>query len=138
MKTKLLLLGMALFLIMPAFGQNEVLVLKKKSNDKEKLVQEGRKIKIITSDKQKIEGNFDIQNDSILICNGDSLSLSEIEIIRTKSHATKIIGSSVAGIGAFTTTGGALIVITTFAKGGLAPIVGVFLGIPITTIGVIV
>ena len=138
MKTKLLMLGMAFFLIIPVFGQNEVLVLKKKSNNKEKLVREDKKIKIVTSDNQKIEGKFDIQNDSVLICNGDTLLLSEIEMIRTKSKATKIIGSSVAGIGALTTAGGAVVVVSTFAEGGLAVIVGIALGIPITTVGVIV
>jgi len=138
MKTKLLFLGITLFSMINVFSQNEVLILKKKKNDKEKLVQEGKKIKLITFDDQRLEGKFDITNDSVLVFEGDSLLLSEIDVIRTKSLASKIIGGSLAGGGALVTTGGALIVINTFAEGGLAVIVGIVLGIPITTVGVIV
>ena len=138
MKTLLIVSVIILFSIMNTYGQNNELILKKEKNNKEKIIREGKKIKVITFNDQKIAGSFEICGDSVLIIKKDSLLLSEIKIIRTISLASKISGGTLAGVGGIFTLGGALLTIKGFADGGLAVIGAVFLGIPITTVGIIV
>ena len=139
MKIKGLILFILLSLIsVNIFSQTNVLKLNKRNADKTKTINEGKKIRIITTDKKKINGKFEIIDNKNISIDQDTLTLQEIEIIRKKSTASKIIGGIFTGEGLFITYLGSVLLIQSMAE---APIVAVFyimFGVPITSLGIFV
>jgi hypothetical protein len=138
MKIAVLLSGILIYSVLTAFGQQDQLVLKKKSREKEKVFTEGKTLKVITTNNRVLKGKFEAVNDSLLAINQDTIVLSDIAKIRTKSPGGKITGAILSGGGGLITVSGLLLIVTTFAEGGLAPIVGVFIGIPLTVVGILI
>ena len=139
MKTTLLIFVFFSFSSLMLYGQNNVLVLTKKKNQKEKVVKEQKSIKAITSDNVKHKGRLVITDETHIVLGADTLSLSDIETIRTKSLASQITGGVVTTIGGITTTTGAYIFIELVVIDGrlFSMLVGIILGVPITVVGVL-
>jgi hypothetical protein len=138
MKTTLLLSLLLLGILHVSYGQDDQLLLKKKNSHKEKVLTEGKSIRIITMEKQTLKGRFEIISDSLLTIAGDTVATNEIQRIRTKSLGGKITGGILSGGGGIITTFGAIIIITTFSAEGLAPLVGILIGIPLTGVGIVI
>lgn len=119
-------------------AQAGALVLSKKGKDKEKTVQKGEVIKIYTYDDIKLKGELDIVGDSALVIAGDTVLLSGIEKIRTKSLASKITGGFLTALGAIGIFAGTAIVVQAVAEGGLAYMIGIIFGVPVIATGTLV
>ncbi len=79
------------------FGQN-VLVFTNKKNGKEKIIKQGKKIKIFTKSDSVYKGFFTIKNDSLSIID-KKFSLDDIEMIRKVSTEAKVIGGALTVVG---------------------------------------
>lgn len=137
MKKSLLFFLGAFFFVLSGFSQENVLLLQKKSSSKEKVINEGKKIRVYTTDDNILKGKITIHGDSALVFNGDTVLLEDIAKIRTKSLATQIFGGTLAGLGGLTTLAGGMIWAQAMADGGWAVLVGVMFGIPVTSVGVL-
>jgi hypothetical protein len=138
MKTIFLLISFSLMAIFNSHGQDKELLLTKKKNQKEKTIEAGKKIKVYRNDGTVFHDRYSILSDSMIVLGNDTVALSEIEKIRTKSTASKVAGGIFAGTGGMVTILGSAILIEMVSEGGIAALVGVILGVPVTTVGVIV
>jgi len=99
-----------LLLTLTAHSQTGYLEVKKKSNEKTKLIPQGRKIHIICKDSSSFKGEFTIQNDSVINISGNSIQLDSISQLQYRSLGKKILTYSLIGTGfSMGTTGVAFI-----------------------------
>jgi hypothetical protein len=138
MKPTILVLALIVFTFRSTLGQADQLVLKRKSDGKERILNEGKSVKVVTLNHKELNGAFEIINDSLLTIGHDTLVLSDIDRIRTKSKGAKITGGILTGSGGFITLSGTFLLLKSFAEGGLAPIAGILIGIPMITIGILI
>jgi hypothetical protein len=132
--------------ILNVCGQNDVLILKKKKSGKEKIIQEGKRIKIITDSARIIKGKFDIVNDSILVIEKDTVDIKDIAKIRAKPIGSYIAGGLLTGGGiALTATGSVIIVQAALTEEYMIMVLGllagssmIVVGVPIAVSGVLV
>jgi hypothetical protein len=136
MKTTTLIICIIICSIVNGFGQNDVLVLKKKMNGKEKIIREGKRIKTITNSDRILKGKFEIINDSSLVIKSDTLDVSDIVKIRTKSIASYITGGLLTGGGGLITTLGSLLVSQASSEGFMLAFFYVVIGLPVIGVGV--
>lgn len=73
--------------------------LSHKNGNRKRLIKEGSRIKIITSEGKKHKGRFNILNDSTIAIKGIAINLNTIELVRRKPLAVKIVKSVFIGIG---------------------------------------
>jgi len=123
------------------FGQ-EVLVLTKKENGKEKIIKQGKKIKIFTNTGSVYSDFFILKNDSIIISE-KKFAINDIEMIGYKSTEMDVLG------GVLTVSGGVVTILSSivtigFAQAGwyglkLSPftILASFVAISTTTAGIL-
>ncbi|GEM_PF-1309414 len=109
MRFSCFILVAVVYLNISASAQNEVLMLKKKNTGKEKVIHEGKRIKVRTVTGLTVKGRLGITAGDSIALNQDTMALSQIERIRTKSAGSLAVGSVVTGAGALMTTGGAVI-----------------------------
>jgi hypothetical protein len=138
MKSLILITLLSLFFVFSCYGQDKVLLLTKKKNQKEKTIEEGRKMKVYTNKGSVFHERFHVISDSLIVLKNDTVALSEIEKIRSKSTASKVVGGIFAGSGGIVTIFGSMILIEMVSEGGLTALVGMILGVPVTATGVIV
>lgn len=114
------------------------LVLEKKKNSKEKFIPEGKKIKVYTDGAQApVKGNITIIDSANILIDQDTIALHEIQKIRVKSVAAQVLGGVLTGSGGLVTAFGSWFMIELLSEGGLPAIVGMVVGLPVTTVGVI-
>lgn len=123
------------------FGQ-EVLVLTKKENGKEKIIKQGKKIKIFTNTGSVYSDFFILKNDSIIISE-KKFAINDIEMIGYKSTNMDVLGGFLAVGGGIGTIFSSIVTIG-IAKSGwleleLIPIciLANFVAISATTIGIL-
>ncbi len=119
MRTIFFITSFSLTFILSSYCQDQVLLLTKKKNQKEKTVEEGRKIKVYANDGSVHHDRFHAISDSLIVLESDTVSLSEIEKIRTKSTASKVVGGIFAGSGGIVTIFGSMLLIEMVSEGGL-------------------
>lgn len=126
-----------------SFFAQDVLVLTKKKNGKEKIISHNNKIKIWTNSGGEYKGYYTLHEDSLTILNEETISLEDIEMIGSKSTGVNIAGGSLAGLGGFAIIGLSITMVQVLSDGGLATKLLVILipsevfAILITTAGVI-
>lgn len=109
-KIILLLLGLLYFSDLTA--QTQAIKITNSATNKEKIIQENKKIRLKTSDGQKIMGRFELENDKIII-NTIELSLSSVVELKRDLVATSVVTSG-------------LLIYGGVLAGGLGIIAGVF------------
>ncbi len=117
-------------------GQNDVLVLIKKSNLKERRIEAGRKMKVFDFDGEKSRGELRIPNDSTIVVGSDTLLIKNVWRINCKSPVNIFTGGVVTGGGGFVTVLG--IDLITETSGTYVNFLAVALGIPMLVTGAIV
>jgi len=139
MKTNFILLITILFSF-SSFAQNEELVIRNKKSGKEKTVSEQKTIKLFLNDLSVNKGPLEIIDNSSVVIGGDTVKLTNIQKIRTKSLASQITGGVVTFLGSATTALGTYIFVDLLFihPGFFEAIVGVVLGIPIAATGIII
>ncbi|PKP22345.1 MAG: hypothetical protein CVU05_04325 [Bacteroidetes bacterium HGW-Bacteroidetes-21] len=123
-------------LVIPVAAQNLNLKLKNKSSGKESILEEGKRVRIFPKEGYNFVGNITLPDTTHIIIDGDTLLLSDIEKIRTKSLGSIIAGSVLTLVGTGSAGLGSLIIASTFAKGGLVVLLGIILGGPLIVVGV--
>lgn len=138
MKTSIFIFAMNLLMTSVIFGQEREFVLTNKRTHHVRTLSQGKKVRIITLEGNKLRGKLNLINDSTFSLNGDTLSLSEIEKIRAKTLFSKITGGTITTGGAGFITLGSLLVLETQHAGGFDYFFGLVLGIPTITAGVLI
>lgn len=133
----LIVSSLILLMASDLYGQSGSLVMKNIVNGRMKSVRVGKTITITTHDNRKSRGRMTIVGDSGIVLKADTIFLSDIKTIRTKSVPSKIVGSIFTISGGFATAGGSAILITGLPEGGFGALFAVIIGLPITTVGVI-
>jgi hypothetical protein len=113
MKTFPFIILAFIFLTSGVFGQSEVLVLTKIKNNKQKIVKEGKRIKVHTVHGYNLHGDFQILDDKHIAIGRDTLALFEIDKIKVKSRESIIIGGVLTGGGVATIIGGSVMLYQT-------------------------
>ncbi|WP_412560667.1 hypothetical protein [Winogradskyella sp. MIT101101] len=90
---KLLLLFISIFLFNVVISQNNAIKITNLNTNKEKVIKENKRIKLKTSDGQKIKGRFKVENDSTIIVDGAIINLSDIEEIKRNPLLTSVLTS---------------------------------------------
>jgi hypothetical protein len=140
---KKLALVFALLCFSSSFFAQEVLVLTKKKNGKEKTISLNNKIKLRTNSGEEFKGLFTLHEDSLTIVDEGTISLQDIEMISCKSTGVKIAGGSLAGFGGFAIIGLSISIVQALSDGALGTTLLVILipteivAILITTAGVV-
>ena len=117
--------------------QNEVLVLIKKKNNKEKTIQQGKKIKVYTKDDNVIKGKLTFENDSQLYVNEELIDIYDIKSINKTSLCMKIAGSGLTTIGGGFATLFGIGIVQTITEGGFTYLITMIL-IPPTVAAILV
>jgi hypothetical protein len=146
-KLVILIICIILTGVINGYGQNKGLLLKNKSTGKEKLIHEGERIKVLCKNGLVIRGRLKMNDTSKLVENtvvmidSQKVNINEIETIKIKSLAGKII----TGSGGVLTVGGTALVIVavfSFGEGGIIlagiGLTGIGAGVAITIAGVII
>lgn len=130
---KLIILGTLFFLTEPANCQDTLLVLKKQSITKVKLLKEKSRIKVKTIDGLKFKGRFNFINDSTIIIKNSTVLLSDITSIEHIRVIPRIVGTALIILGSSQLTAGVI----------FYPILGDFIfayaitGTSFTTLGIL-
>jgi len=66
------------------YGQNDILVLKNRISGKEKIINQGRRIKINSFDGKEYIGKLEIKNDTNIIIGNNQVALNKIKEIDIK------------------------------------------------------
>lgn len=90
---KLLLLTIGLFFINVAMSQNNALKIINLNTNKEKIIKENKRIKLITSDGRKIKGRFKVENNSTIIIDNVPIKLTDIEELKRNPLLSSILTS---------------------------------------------
>jgi hypothetical protein len=151
MKNAFLLFGIILTLIVKGYSQNNVLVIKNKTTGKERILHEGKRLKVVYIDGAKYRGTLKINCDSNLVSGSgimigkDKLNLDKVRMIKEQPLSSKIIGGVLIGISAVFVTLGIGVIINTWGETpeheippyveGLASIAG---GVIIGTAGLLI
>jgi hypothetical protein len=90
---KLLLLVIGLFFINVAMSQNNALNIINLNTNKEKIIKENRRIKLITSDGRKIKGRFKVENNSTILIDNVRINLTDIEELKRNPLLSSILTS---------------------------------------------
>ena len=90
---KLFLLIISVFFFNAAMSQNNIIKITKLNTNKEKIIKENRRIKLKTSDGQKIKGRFKVENNSTIIIDDVRINLSDIEELKRNPRLTSILTS---------------------------------------------
>lgn len=138
MKSIIVLLAMNIMMMSTVLGQQNELILTNKRTHQIKTLQQGKRIKILKTDGEKIKGKLIIINDSIVSINETTFSLSEIEKIRIKTLFSKIAGGTVTTGGTGFMILGTLLIAQTSPMGGYGSFFGVALGIPTISAGILI
>lgn len=115
MSRKIIVLSLVLLaLLVNVHGQNKVLVLKNKITGKERIIPEGKRIKVVFNNGDVIKGKVIINdatrlkgNNEILINNTlnsiykEKVNINSIVYIKVPSLARNIIGGIITGIGVY-------------------------------------
>jgi len=136
MKTYLLSIILILYAVYNVSCQQDLLLIKHKDNEKERLIREGNNIRVHTKD-QVLKGKFEIVNDSVIRISGNNILLPEIQKIRTKSLASKIAGGTLTGVGTIFLGTGTYIFLNFINDDNWVSIIGIVIAIPIAMVGVI-
>jgi len=102
MKRTIMTACLLLIFIISGLAQTGGLELKKSSTQQVKHVKEGKKIKV-KSEGKTYKGRFEIISDSQILVESDTLLLSEIQDIRTKSFLSSLGGGLLFAYGTFGT-----------------------------------
>lgn len=100
MKRTILTTTLLLLFILSGFAQTNGLEFKNLSTQKTKYIKEGEKIKV-KSDGKTYKGRFEIISDSQILVESDTLLLSDIQDIRTKSFLSSLGGGLLFVYGSF-------------------------------------
>jgi hypothetical protein len=109
----LFLLIISAFFFNVVIAQNNAIKITNLNTNKEKVFKENRKIKLKTSDGQKIKGRFIVENNNTIIIDDVRINLTDIEELKRNPLLTSIL------ISGFLIYGGAITV-------GFAVLIGVF------------
>jgi hypothetical protein len=121
-----------------AFSQNKVLDLKNKTNNKERIVKEGRKIKVFTVWGTTYKGRLDIISSDAIALQQDTIAIDEIARIRAKSTGAKVAGGLTTGLGAALFSGGIVVLVETFSQNVfIITVLGLVVGGAMITYGAI-
>lgn len=136
MKTKSLTITLIIiFASISLFSQQNYLSFKKEYPAKEKVVLEGKKIKIFTFNDRSYKGKiYFLDNDKILI-GTDTISLSEINSIRVRTLTHIISGAALSATGAGMVVGGVSLLANLFAAEESSMILLSILGAPLAMSG---
>ncbi len=136
MKKTILTAGFLFIFILCGLAQTGGLEFKKVYNQKTKYLQEGKKI-LVKSGGKKYKGKFRIISDSTILVESDTLRLSDIQDIRTKSllsalggglifaYGTWGTGAMIYGIALIVTEGTDLVVLGVLFLGSMAVVAAV-------------
>jgi hypothetical protein len=111
------------------------LVLTKNKSGKEKIIKQGKKIKVWTNAGVVYKGFFSLKNDSIVFPGEGIIAIKDIKMIAKKTTGVKIAGGSLTGIGGITTIGLGIATIQMLAEGGFATL-GLIFVVPLEAISV--
>ena len=128
MKTLLILIAFCFSII--TYGQNEVLVLTKTKNGKERIIEQNKKIKVLTIYGNVYKGRFQINGDSIVIPEEASIALDEISMINRIPLGLRIAGGGIAGLGGLATVGLGIIIVELLAEGSLFAVIMAIFVVP--------
>jgi hypothetical protein len=103
-----------------SYSQNEVLTLTKKKTGKEKILVQGKKIKIYTDDGKMMKGYFSIKGDSIVILSKGVASVENIVQINRISLGQKLVGGTLTALGGGVSLIGAVGIAEIVKDGGFA------------------
>jgi hypothetical protein len=116
MKTTLVILSISLALMFNVYGQDKAFVCTKKSSGKERIIIEGNRMKVVSRDGYVYRGNWKVnhKNDhpasSEIIIGEDTLEISNIESVRSKTLFSKLTGGIFSGTGGFLIISGLLLI----------------------------
>ncbi|PLX09638.1 MAG: hypothetical protein C0596_01055 [Marinilabiliales bacterium] len=118
------------------FAQSNVLSITKESSGREKIFNEGTKIRVFTNDGISYKGKFVIVDENTISIGSDTLVLSNIDNIRIKNIWGILGGSAIIGAGGFISYTGFNLFFTSFSQGDIAILVSTIVGIPIGITGI--
>lgn len=90
---KILLLIIGLFFFNLLMAQNQAIKITNINTNKEKIIKENKRIKLITFDGRKIKGRFEIENNSTIVVDNVRFDLSDIDALKRNPLLTSIVTS---------------------------------------------
>lgn len=100
MKNFILISSILTVAIFSTISQENILILKNRVTQKEKELEESKKIWVTTNDNKFFKDTFKILDSTHILIQADTLALSDIKVIGFRTPANKIIGASLIVIGA--------------------------------------
>ena len=107
---KLFLFIISVFFFNGVMSQNNAIKITNLNTNKEKIIKENRRIKLKTSDGQKIKGRFKVENNSTIIIDDVRINLSDIEELKRNPLLTSILTSGLLIYGGAITAGFAVLI----------------------------
>ena len=102
---KIFLLIIGLFFFNLLIAQNQAIKITNINTNKEKIIKENKRIKLITFDGRKIKGRFKIENNSTIVVDNVRLDLSDIDALKRNPLLTSIFTSGFLIYGGALTAG---------------------------------
>ena len=87
------LIAISLLFFNILIGQNQAIKITNSTSNKEKIIKENKRIKLITFDGRKIKGRFKIENKSTIVVDNVRLDLSDIDALKRNPLLTSIFTS---------------------------------------------
>ncbi len=128
----LLLLLLSLLAVQPLVAQQQVLVISRVDNGKEKIIKQGTIIKAADREGNWYKGRFAILQDSLLVIEGKGVPLSQIVEIRKATLGIKILGGALSTLAGVSTIFGGYAIVRLLAEGGLGVLLAAILVVPVT------
>lgn len=142
MKKIFLIISVILLTLLKVLGQDEVVILKNKISGKEKIIREGKLIKVTSIDGRISKGRLAIINDSDILIGSDTLGIDKLVELGTKFSLSLIVGVLLFSYGLISTyVGVAAIVSATGDMAGLAYYLGtleILQGLIVGTAGIFI
>lgn len=107
---KILLILISLFFFNQLIAQNQAIKITNINTNKEKIIEENKRIKLKTFDGRKIKGRFMIENDSTIIVDNVRIQLSDIDALKRNPLLTSILTSGFLIYGGVLTAGFGVII----------------------------
>jgi hypothetical protein len=99
------LIAISLLFFNILIGQNQAIKITNSTSNKEKIIKENKRIKLITFDGRKIKGRFKIENKSTIVVDNVRLDLSDIDALKRNPLLTSIFTSGFLIYGGALTAG---------------------------------